>query len=538
MQDSDKSKAELIKEIDALRQRTADLEAMEERFLNLFEHAGDSVFIVDPVTFKILDANSSASHHLGYAHDELLDLTLDDIEVLTYDDFPGPVAWESTFSGTRVYECSYRRKDGVKIPVEVSSQIVTVSKQRVLQNFVRDISKRKQIEAYLKDAHDRLYTLSRIDAELMRRLDVHYILALALDAAVRLSSADTSIIGLVEGENIRLVRGTGRYVNQIGTLLSPDSGIVMRVLRQREAELVLDVRSDPDYTARLSETRAQMTLPLISHDHLLGVLNLETRNPNRFTPETFEFIKLLVARVAAALDNARAYETLERMVEDLDAFSHTVAHDLKNPLNTMLGYATLLVEDQDRMSSEDIQDYSEAIITAARKMNNIIDELLLLASVRTLDEVETGPLDMPLVVISATERLYDLINKYNADIRLLDHESWPVAISYAPWIEEVWANYISNAIKYGGTPPIVEVGAALQADGMIRCWVRDNGPGIQTEKQPLLFTPFKRLDGTRARGHGLGLSIVQRIMQKLGGEAGVESTPGQGCLFYFTLPAR
>ena len=72
---------------------------------------------------------------------------------------------------------------------------------------------------------------------------------------------------------------------------------------------------------------------------------------------------------------------------------------------------------------------------------------------------------------------------------------------------------------------------------MIRFWVRDNGPGLTPEEQARLFAPFERLHRGRAEGHGLGLSIVRRIVEKLGGQAGVESEPGQGSLFFFTLPA-
>ncbi len=115
-------------------------------------------------------------------------------------------------------------------------------------------------------------------------------------------------------------------------------------------------------------------------------------------------------------------------------------------------------------------------------------------------------------------------------------DTWPVALGYAPWIEEVWANYMSNAIKYGGQPPRLELGATRQVDDMIRFWVRDNGPGLTPEDQEALFTPFTRLDQVRATGHGLGLSIARRIVENLDGQVGVESEPDQGSLFYFTLP--
>jgi signal transduction histidine kinase len=107
----------------------------------------------------------------------------------------------------------------------------------------------------------------------------------------------------------------------------------------------------------------------------------------------------------------------------------------------------------------------------------------------------------------------------------------------------VWFNYISNALKYGGERPRVELGvevkdAADAASNMACFWVRDDGPGIAPEDQARLFTPFERLGQARTEGHGLGLSIVQRIVKRLDGEVGVDSRPGGGSTFYFTLPTN
>jgi signal transduction histidine kinase len=111
-------------------------------------------------------------------------------------------------------------------------------------------------------------------------------------------------------------------------------------------------------------------------------------------------------------------------------------------------------------------------------------------------------------------------------------------MGYAQWVEEVWANYISNAIKYGGTPPRIELGAEQQPDGSVRYWVHDNGVGLSQEAITQLFTAFTRLDKVRATGHGLGLSIVKRIVEKLNGTVDIQSegAPGQGSIFSFTLP--
>lgn len=100
---------------------------------------------------------------------------------------------------------------------------------------------------------------------------------------------------------------------------------------------------------------------------------------------------------------------------------------------------------------------------------------------------------------------------------------------------EVWTNYLSNALKYGGRPPQLTLGAE-QVDEMVRFWVCDNGAGLDVEGQARLFQEFSQLEPGKTGGHGLGLSIVKRIVEKLGGEVGVESGLGKGSKFWFTLP--
>ena len=238
-------------------------------------------------------------------------------------------------------------------------------------------------------------------------------------------------------------------------------------------------------------------------------------------------------------DLEQKLDELQARNAELDAFAHTVAHDLKNPLSTILGFAHLLAQRPEMFESQaEMAKEAGRILSGAKKMNDIIESLLLLAGVRK-EMVALSPLDMGKIVAEVHERLGALINEYQPEIIL--PPSWPQADGYAPWIEEVWANYLSNAMKYGGQPPRVELGAESVngADGkpMVRFWTRDNGPGLSPEDQTKLFTPFTRIHVTRAKGHGLGLSIVQRIVEKFGGEVGVVSQPGQGSTFYFTLPA-
>jgi signal transduction histidine kinase len=114
-------------------------------------------------------------------------------------------------------------------------------------------------------------------------------------------------------------------------------------------------------------------------------------------------------------------------------------------------------------------------------------------------------------------------------------ECFPAAQGYGPWVEEVWYNYISNALKYGGEVPVVEIGGTEQEDGYIRFWLRDDGKGLTEDQQAKLFVPLARLEEHRVKGHGLGLSIVRRIVEKLNGQVAIESQVGKGSTFSFTL---
>ncbi|MFN8455632.1 MAG: HAMP domain-containing sensor histidine kinase [Anaerolineae bacterium] len=239
-------------------------------------------------------------------------------------------------------------------------------------------------------------------------------------------------------------------------------------------------------------------------------------------------------RVQAETALRQSNTELQARNKELDAFAHTVAHDLKNPLGVITSYGELLSDNGLAMRSNELELIFREVQKSGRKATNIIEELLLLASLRK-DAVKLRPLNMAEIVEEAQRRISLMVQEYQAEIICPLH--WPQAQGYGPWVEEVWVNYLSNGLKYGGEPPRLELGATLQENGMIRFWVRDNGPGLPPDMQALLFTEFTRLDDIRAEGHGLGLSIVQRIVEKLGGQVGVESdnVPGRGCTFYFTL---
>jgi two-component system sensor histidine kinase/response regulator len=240
----------------------------------------------------------------------------------------------------------------------------------------------------------------------------------------------------------------------------------------------------------------------------------------------------------------RSNAELRARNEELDAFVHTVAHDLKSPLAIVAGYAEVLALTYEEMEPEEIEQILGTTTQMARKLARIVDNLLLLARARK-EDATILPLCMAEIVADALERLDHEIAASEAEIVVPDQ--WPTAVGYGPWVEEVWVNYVSNALKYGGRPPRVELGAdsflvssPMGSDeggkGLRRFWVRDDGDGLDAEQQSTLFTEFTRLHELSTEGYGLGLSIVRRIVERLGGQVGVTSTVGQGSEFFFTLP--
>ena len=224
---------------------------------------------------------------------------------------------------------------------------------------------------------------------------------------------------------------------------------------------------------------------------------------------------------------------LQARNEELDALSRTMAHDLKTPLTSIIGFADMLKSLYGTLPEEAMKQSLETIASNGRKMDKIIDELLLLAGLRQIEQVDIKPLDMENIVNVALARLKDTIKEQNVDVVL--PESWPVALGHAPWVEEVWASYVSDAIEYGGRPLRVELGATPEEDGSVRFWVREDSsgkdsPGLVSDEEVQQLTSRQG-----ARRRGLGMVVVQRIMEKLGRKASVESTEGEGTIFSFTL---
>lgn len=319
-----------------------------------------------------------------------------------------------------------------------------------------------------------------------------------------------------------------------------ESGKPLVVADAREHLLVMDNPAVKDMNVV-----AYLGIPLTTADgwHIGSFCVIDTV-PHAWTEEEIETMQTLAASVTNeiqlrlnSLDMERVVEQLRIRNDNLDAFSHTVSHNLKNSISAVIGWSDLSIRYSDRLTFEELLETMINIKELATGTNSVINALMLLAGIGRTDVVETETLPMSDVVEDALTKLDLQISTRNATIVVPD--TFPDCVSYRYWVEEIWINYISNALKYGGKPPTIRLGAEILPNDKVRYWVEDNGLGISAEDQEELFKTFSRLPQTEdEEGHGLGLSIVKRIMDKLGGEVMVESTVGVGSIFSFTLPTK
>lgn len=225
---------------------------------------------------------------------------------------------------------------------------------------------------------------------------------------------------------------------------------------------------------------------------------------------------------------------LEAVNKELEGFSYSVSHDLRAPLRAVLGFSKLLLEDHGGQLDEEARRKLGIVQNEAERMSVLIDDLLTFSRLGR-QAIQPRELDMKALANGMFERLQAQSTGPKADFRI---GSLPRASGDRVLLEQVWANFLSNAIKFSAKRehPAIEVGAI--SDGAEHIYfVRDNGAGFDPRYQSKLFGVFQRLhDNSEFAGTGVGLALVERIVTRHGGRVWADSKPDEGATFYFTLP--
>lgn len=272
-------------------------------------------------------------------------------------------------------------------------------------------------------------------------------------------------------------------------------------------------------------------------DHQVIQCNIRDITARKENERALQAAEAKLARHAAELETVVSRRTAELRLSNsqLETFVYSIAHDLRTPLRAMQGFAQLLVEDHTAKLDQQGRDYANYINTAAQTMDHLLVDLLAFSQVNQ-QEIALVPVALGSVVQSALAGCAEQIRASGARVENL--APWPAVLAHASTLQQVLVNLIGNAVKFSAGPaPLVRLGSEPRPGGVVRVWVEDNGIGIPAEFQERIFQVFKRLHPTAYPGTGIGLAIVQKGVERLGGRVGVVSAPGAGSRFWFELAA-
>ena len=393
-----------------------------------------------------------------------------------------------------------------------------------------------------------LRMFQKIDHTLNETLDYDHVIELTLNWAMQMTDAEVGIVAIVgkEGDMFLVVANRGYPDTDESWPVS--SGIVGRVMRTGKLQVVDDVSTDPDYVAVIPETRSQLSVPISRGDEVIGVVSLESPEVAGFREDDVQLATRLADRAVVPIQNAQLYEQIKKANEAKSQFVSMVAHELKTPMTSIKGYASLL----DRFAGASLDETSRGFI--GKVSSNVEHMIKMVSDLLDISRIETGRLrlemedvSIPILIDETLDSLRGPIEEKGLELTLDVPADLPAVWGDHTRLAQVLINLVSNATRYtlqGSVHIQAEVVELPLPDNdhvgnFVRCSVRDTGIGIAEQDQARMFkSQFVRFDNALevADGHGLGLWLVNRLMALQGGEITFESELGQGSTFAFSVP--
>ena len=442
----------------------------------------------------------------------------------------------------------------------------------------------RESEAALRRSAHRLVTLHQIDRDILKAESPQALIGAALSRMRQLVPCQQAFVVLFnfEAGTAQVLAGSGNGE------LTLSEGMTLPIDDVAGTELQQEIRYIEDITAlessfliwqRLLEGNARsiLTIPLVVEENLIGELQLAASQKAAFAEENQQIAQEVAAQLAIALRQSQLREQLqdytteleERVADrtaklqetnaELEAFSYSVSHDLRAPLRTMQGFSQALLEDYGDKIDSTGQDYAHYIVESAVQMDTLISDLLAYSRL-SREDIQIQPIDLSRLIAEVLSQLDIELREQKAHITV--EEPLPQAMGHRRILAQVLINLLSNAIKFvkpGVLPQVriwaeeagskdLEVGSEDRTDyclpptphcphHWLRLWIEDNGIGIAVEHQERIFRVFERLHGVETYcGTGIGLAIVRKGVERLGGRFGVESQVDQGSRFWIELP--
>ena len=517
------------------------------KFRGIYDGAGVGITITTP-TGDILDCNAAYEELTGYTRQELSSLNY---AAYTHPDDAAvqqPLLRE-LIAGTLAQvqlDKRYIRRSGQIIWGRITATITRhpTGEPWFLVGIVENITARRR-------ADDALRLLAEAGAVLSSSLELTETIQRVAQLAVP-SLGDACIVDVFDDDGsvltavahvrpeqadaIRQLRE--RFPLRTDTVRGPIADAVS-ALRPQVVEFISDkvhaaIARDSDHLALLTTVnlRSALYVPLLQHGRAIGVITFASES-HQYSADDVPSVEELARRAVLALENARLYEEARQATRGRDEVLAVVSHDMRNPLHTILlgtGAAIEILPDD-----SPVRKTLESVRRAALRGERLIRDLL------DVTRLESHRLQLERDDITVSELLSEAADSVSATAR-----EQGVTLSVAGDAEgkvsvdryralQVLDNLLSNAIKFTGRGGHVSIGAR-RADSDAQFWVADNGPGIPLEQQQFMFRRFWQSRRADRRGIGLGLTIAKGIVSAHGGRIWLDSEPGKGTTFWFTLP--
>jgi PAS domain S-box-containing protein len=487
----------------------------EAKYRALFESASDTILLGDIDSNRIIDCNQKTLEMFRCSREQILAVRPSIFwPKFQPDGKPTAVLAREKYQSalhenTSSFELKRLRYDGSVFDAETTYTVITLSGKKYLQTIIRDITERKIAEIALKEGEAKYRALFE----------------LAIDTIILI---DNEVIADCNLATLKMFRGTREQ------LIGHPTWKFMPEF-QPDGVLSKDIAKEKIRQALKGETLF-LEWRFIRCDGSIFDAELTLNTITLKGDKYFQaIIRDITERKQAAEQMKKLTQELERSNTDLAQFAYVASHDLQEPLRMVTSFVQLLQHRYQGKLDKDADEFISYAVDGASHMQRLINDLLKYSRVGTHSK-DLEPTDCNNVISHAISNLGRAITENKAIINI-DH--LPTVLADYTQLVQLFQNLISNAIKYHSKKrPEILIRAINKGDFWLFS-VRDNGIGIDKEYNDKIFTIFQRLhDKSKYPGTGIGLSICKKIVERHGGRIWVESKPGQGSTFYFTMPGK
>jgi len=421
----------------------------------------------------------------------------------------------------------------------------------------------KELEARTADltrSVEQLTALGEVGRAVSSTLDLEMVLTTIVSRAVQLSGLDGGVVfeydESVEEFVQRVATETGGALAEARrtTRIRKGEGVLGRTAITLEPAHVSDITLPGAYEGRLRENlvksgiRAILAVPMVREGQLIGCLGVTRNQPGDFPAETIELLRTFATQSALAIQNARLFHEIADKSAQLEAASRhkseflaNMSHELRTPLNAVIGFSEVLLQRMFGALNEKQDEYLKDIYASGQHLLSLINDILDLSKIEAgRMELAPAPFHLPTALENAVTLVKERAARHGIALQVdLDPQLGQV-VGDERKVKQVLLNLLSNAVKF--TPEGGRISLkASRRDGAVEIAVTDTGIGIAPEDQAAIFEEFRQVgtDETRKQeGTGLGLTLAKKFVELHGGRIWVESEPGRGSTFTFTLPVH